>query len=118
MTTKNRTNSSGGRPLGSRNKTKASAEIKKALSKGKGLLEFKKFLEDKMADEKISDVQMNKYLDKYWDLLKFVHVEFLKLESLEEDKSPKKDKEEVEVYKGKNTENSPAKVHKISFTGK
>ena len=50
----------GGRPKGSRNKTKASSEIKQALSKGKGLLEFKTFLENKMADEKISDVQMNK----------------------------------------------------------
>ncbi|MCH8962566.1 MAG: hypothetical protein IH820_14945, partial [Bacteroidetes bacterium] len=37
-----------------------SSEIKQALSKGKGLLEFKTFLENKMADEKISDVQMNK----------------------------------------------------------
>lgn len=112
--------SRGGRPLGSRNKTKASSEIKQALSKGKGLLEFKKFLEDKMADEKISDVQMNKYLDKYWDLLKYIHTENLKLEA-DKDGGDDKGSSKKEISKEENTENSPstsdAKVARLQFGG-
>lgn len=111
----------GGRPKGSRNKTKASSEIKQALSKGKGLLEFKQFLEDKMADEKISDVQMNKYLDKYWDLLKYIHTENLKLESHKDD-GDEKGNSKKEISKGENTQNSPStsdtKVARLSFGSK
>lgn len=111
----------GGRPRGSRNKTKASSEIKQALSKGKGLLEFKQFLEDKMADEKISDVQMNKYLDKYWDLLKYIHTENLKLESPKDDEGEKGNSKK-EISKGENTENSPStsdtKVARLQFGSK
>lgn len=108
------------RPRGSRNKTKASSEIKQALSKGKGLLEFKKFLEDKMSDENISDVQMNKYLDKYWDLLKYIHTENLKLETpKEEDDGGDKGNSKKEISKGENTENSPStsdtKVARLQF---
>lgn len=106
------------RPRGSRNKTKASSEIQKALSKGKGLLEFKQFLEDKMSDEKISDVQMNKYLDKYWDLLKYIHTENLKLEEPKK-VIPEKEDSKKEISKGENTENSHStsdtKVARLQF---
>ena len=101
----------GGRPRGSRNKTKASTEIKNALSKGKGLLEFKKFLEDKMDDDSISDVQMNKYIDKYWDLLKYIHTENLKIENPKEDGSSKESKE---IHEEENTDNTPAKSDKVA----
>lgn len=108
------------RPRGSRNKTKASSEIQKALSKGKGLLEFKQFLEDKMDNSNISDVQMNKYIDKYWDLLKYIHTENLKLEEDKEDNSGKGDSRK-EISKGENTENSPStndtKIARLQFGG-
>lgn len=109
----------GGRPKGSRNKTKASSEIQKALSKGKGLLEFKQFLEGKMADPKISDVQMNKYLDKYWDLLKYIHTENLKLEAEPKHTETANKATSKDITKGENTENTPAnsetKVTRLSF---
>ncbi len=109
------------RPRGSRNKTKASSEIQKALSKGKGLLEFKQFLETKMEDDKISDVQMNKYIDKYWDLLKYIHTENLKLESPKDD-GEEKGNSKKEISKGENTENSPSisdtKVARLQFGSK
>lgn len=110
----------GGRPKGSRNKTKASSEIKQALSKGKGLLEFKTFLENKMADEKISDVQMNKYLDKYWDLLKYIHTENLKLENSKDNGTDKEDSPK-EISRGENTTKTPpkddGKVARLQFGG-
>lgn len=109
------------RPKGSRNKTKASSEIQKALSKGKGLLEFKEFLETKMEEDKVSDVQMNKYMDKYWDLLKYIHTENLKLENPKESGSSE-DKPEREISKGENTKNSPSvsdsKVARLQFGNK
>lgn len=92
------------RPKGSRNKTDAQSEIKKALSNGVGLIELKKFLWDRMTDEKVSDQQKAKFTQMYFDLMKYIHTENLKLESSSnetpESKGPK------EIQKGENTEKS------------
>ena len=61
-----------------------------------------------MADEKISDVQMNKYLDKYWDLLKYIHTENLKLENPKDNGADKEDPPK-EVTRGENTNKTPPK---------
>lgn len=107
MTTKNR----GGRPPNSRNKTSATSEIKKALSKGMGLLELKIFLEEQMKLPNISEQQRNKYLDKHWELMKLIIQENLKVESVKEE-SPLK--ESKEIHKGENTDNTPAKSDKVA----
>ena len=117
MTTKNR----GGRPSGSRNKTSASNEIKKALSKGMGLLELKLFLEQQIQDPKVTDQQKNKYIDKHWELMKLIIQENLKLETPKE-VTPKEDNSKKEISKGENTENVPSsseqKVARIKFGNK
>ena len=111
----------GGRPKGSRNKLNAEDEIKKALNRGAGLVELKQFLWDRMIDEGVSDNQKNKFLDKYWELIKFVHSANLKLET--SDSKPSQEKEQKEIQKGEYTsENKPnnesTNVARISFSKK
>ena len=61
-----------GRPLGSRNKLSASDEIKKALSQGKGLIEFKEFLWAQLMDDKVTELQKAKFSTMYADIIKFI----------------------------------------------
>lgn len=90
----------GGRPRGARNKLNAQDEIKKALNRGTGLVELKQFLWDMMQDEKVTDTQKCKVIDKYWELIKFIHQENLKIE---EQPLPKKE-ESKDIQKGEHTE--------------
>lgn len=107
----------GGRPKGSRNKLNAQDEIKKALNNGTGLVELKRFLWDMLTNESVSDTQKAKFLDKYWELMKFIHSENLKMEAPEEPekgKSPEKDIQEGE-HTNPNPPSSTDNVARFSF---
>lgn len=117
MTTKKK--NLGGRPRGSRNKVSALDEIQKALSKGTGLLELKTFLWDAINDPSFSpeSPQKAKYLAMYFELMKYIHTENLKLEL---DTSKKEDSLEKEISKGENTSKETPKsdvsnVAQLSF---
>lgn len=99
MTTKKK--NLGGRPRGARNKVSALDEIQKALSRGTGLLELKTFLWDAINDPSFSpeSPQKAKYLAMYFELMKYIHTENLKLEL----DAGKKDSSEKEISKGENT---------------
>ncbi len=70
-----------GRPIGSRNKLNATDEIKKALSRGTGLLELKSYLWDMMNNKDVSELQKAKFTQMYLDIMKYIHTENLKIES-------------------------------------